>query len=237
MNHSISVDSNKIKHAVSKGLPVSLKTYTFLRGFSKHVDLVLDVFLHEIQRPEMQNFLSYVINELAANAEKANAKRVFFASKNLDINDEADYEKGMRLFKADMIANLDYYLELQKERGLYIKIILLCSGNDLIIEVRNNTELAKTELKRILDKLACARKYSALEDVIPESVDDSEGAGLGIRISIVMLRKIGMPDDNFSVLVENGETIMRMVIPLEKDKDAGAPELGKQASGFASELA
>ncbi len=233
MSHNISIDSSKIKNAVNMGLPVSIKTHSFQRSFSKYADLVLAEFLQALQHPEMQDFLSYVINELATNAKKANTKRVYFLQKNLDVNDEADYDKGMRLFKADMLANLNYYLKLQKETGLYIKIILCRSGNDLVIEVRNNTELTKTEFKRIFDKLARSRKYTALEDVLPEAVDDSEGSGLGILISLIMLRKIGMPDDNFFVLVENGETIVRLVIPIgEQIADVDVPKLSKQIASF-----
>jgi putative nucleotidyltransferase with HDIG domain len=47
-------------------------------------------------------------------------------------------------------------------------------------------------------------------------LDDSEGAGLGLVIMVLMLKKIGLSEDCFTILNSEKETIARIVIPLEE---------------------
>ena len=47
-------------------------------------------------------------------------------------------------------------------------------------------------------------------------LDNSEGAGLGLVIMILMLEKIGLTEENFQVICENGETITRIILPLSQ---------------------
>ncbi len=214
------------------GLPVSVTTCAFPRKVAMYIDIILANFLQELHHDEMQDFLSYMINEFATNAKKANTKRVYFAEKQLDVGNEHDYEAGMRSFKTDMLMNTQHYLQLQKDAGLYIKVVMRYSSGEFVIEVRNNSELTKLEFKRIFDKIARSAKYSALEEVLPESLEDDEGAGLGIIISLIMLRKIGVSDENFFVLAENGETIMRVVVPVLEMNPAGISSFSKQVVDY-----
>ena len=45
--------------------------------------------------------------------------------------------------------NIAYYLQKQKERQYYIKIIFQARGSNVVLEVRNNVELTRTEYLRI----------------------------------------------------------------------------------------
>ena len=232
MSQAVSIDAQKIKNAVKLGLPVTVATSAFPRKVVAYVDMVLASFLQELRHPEMQDFLSYMINELATNAKKANTKRVYFMQKGFDVNNEDDYKKGMLTFKADTLEDIQHYLQLQKEAGLYIKIVMQYASGNFMVEVRNNSEMTKTEFKRIFDKIARAQKYSALEDVLPEVFDETEGAGLGLIISLIMLRKIGMPPENFVVLVEGGETIVRATVPVLDAAPAAISGFSRQVADY-----
>jgi putative nucleotidyltransferase with HDIG domain len=88
--------------------------------------------------------------------------------------------------------------------------------NVINIEVRNNVAVTKTELIRIHDKLARSRQYDNLEDALAQVLDDSEGAGLGLVILVLMLKKMGLTEDCFDILSTDKETIARLIIPLEQ---------------------
>ena len=47
-------------------------------------------------------------------------------------------------------------------------------------------------------------------------LDDSEGAGLGLVILVLMLKKMGLGEDSFDILSDGTETVARIVIPLEQ---------------------
>ncbi|MFA6938493.1 MAG: HDOD domain-containing protein, partial [Treponema sp.] len=212
----ITIDTSKIKMAIQAGIPLSITTYTLPHKMEMYMDEVLTAFLNELNQNQMVEYLTYCLEELMNNAKKANTKRVYFEDKKLDITNQHDYEVGMQDFKANTMNNLKYYLSQQKAEGLYIKLILQTKNNKIKIEVRNNVELTYFEYKRIHDKLSRAQQYTSIDQVISQVLDETEGAGLGLIIMILMLEKIGLTEENYQVLCQNGETITRLILPLNE---------------------
>jgi len=212
----INVDVSKIKMAIRAGIPLSITTYTLPHEMEVYMGSVLSAFLQELNQGQMIEYLQYCLNELITNSKKANTKRVFFKEKDLDIFDNDDYDEGMKNFKVETLNNIKYYLQKQKEAGLYVKLILQTRNNKIKIEVRNNSELTLNEYKRMHDKLSRAQQYTSVDQALSQILDDSEGAGLGLVIMILMLEKIGLTEENFQILSERGETITRIILPLDE---------------------
>lgn len=232
----ITVDSERIKKATRMGVPLSITTYTLPHEIELYISEILSLFLQELNQERLKDYLSYCINELTANAKKANTKRVYFAEKRLDINKTRDYEMGMQSFKDDTLSNIDYYLRLQKEAGLYVKVIMQVKHNTIVLEIRNNSEMNKIEFKRVFDKIARSRQFGSLEEAFSQVMDDSEGAGLGLVIMILMLKKVGLNDDNYEVLVENGETITRISMPIDTLTQQHITELTREVVSYIEDL-
>jgi len=151
------------------------------------------------------------------NAKKANTKRVYFLEKGLDLNNEKEYESGMKYFKQETFDNIQYYLQKQKELGMCTsKVIFQTKGPTLSIMVRNNVEITKKEQMRVFDRLARSRAFSSLEEAFATVLDSSEGAGLGIVILVLMMKKIGLSEDCFSIDSEDGETVASITIPFSE---------------------
>lgn len=210
------VDEEKIKKAVQSGIPLTITTYTLPHEIEMYITEVLATFLKIVGQDQLENYLVYCVQELAVNAKKANTKRVYFIERGLDLNNPDDYKLGMDNFKEDTLSNIGHYLKLQKEKGLYIKLIFQIKKNIINIEIRNNVAVTKTELIRIHDKLARSRQYDSLEDALSQVLDDSEGAGLGLVILVLMLKKIGLDEDCFDIIATDFETIARIIIPLDE---------------------
>ena len=209
------LDVPKIQKATRMGVPLSITTYTLPHEIELYIAEVLACFLAELNQERLKDYLGYCINELTTNAKKANTKRVYFVEKKLDINNPIDYEMGMRSFKEDTLNNIAYYLQLQKDAGLYVKVLMQVKKTNIVVEVRNNSEMTKTEFKRVFDKMARSRQFTSLEEALTQVLDDTEGAGLGLVIMILMLKKVGLNDENYEVLVESGETITRITMPMD----------------------
>jgi putative nucleotidyltransferase with HDIG domain len=210
------VDETKVKKAVQSGIPLTITTFTLPHEIEVYIDQVLTVFLQQVDQEKLKDYVVYCVQELAVNAKKANTKRVYFTERGLDLANPEDYKIGMATFKDDTLNNIAHYLQMQKEKGLYIKLILQFKKNIVSIEVRNNVAVTKTELIRIHDKLARSRQYDNLEDALSQVLDDSEGAGLGLVILVLMLKKMGLTEDCFDILSTDKETIARLIIPLEQ---------------------
>jgi putative nucleotidyltransferase with HDIG domain len=71
---------------------------------------------------------------------------------------------------------------------------------------------------RIHEKLARSRQYNNLEEALSQVLDDSEGAGLGLVILVLMLKKMGLDEDCFDILATEKETIARLLIPLDQTR-------------------
>lgn len=224
----LTVDVNKIKKAAQSGIPLTITTYTLPHEIEVYVEQVLETFLREVGHEKLKDYLSYCVRELAVNAKKANTKRVYFTERGLDLNNPEDYKAGMQNFKQDTLDNIAHYLQLQKEKGLYIKLIFQAKGPTVILEIRNNVAVSKTELIRIHDKLARSRQYNSLEEALTQVLDDSEGAGLGLVILVLMLKKVGLDEDCFDIVSNDTETIARISVPLEQTRIENLNDLAKE---------
>jgi len=212
------VDEAKVKKAVQSGIPLTITTFTLPHEIEIYIEQVLSLFLKNINQEKLKDYVVYCVQELTVNAKKANTKRVYFIERGLDLSNPNDYKEGMSNFKENTLSNIAHYLQLQKEKGLYIRLILQVKNNIIYIEVRNNVAVTKTELIRIHDKLARSRQYNSLEDAMAQVLDDSEGAGLGLVILVLMLKKMGLDEDCFDILGTEKETIARLIIPLEQTR-------------------
>lgn len=215
-NPNSKLDISKIRMAIRAGIPLSITTYTLPHEMSEYMEDVLAAFLAELNQSEMNEYLRYCLNELVTNSKKANTKRIYFREKGLNIFDDDDYEQGMKHFKEDTLGDIKRYMSMQRAAGLYIKLILQTRNNKIKMEVRNNSEMTLREYKRIHDKLSRAQQYTSVDQAMSQILDDSEGAGLGIIIMILMLEKIGLTEENYQVVCENGETITRIILPINE---------------------
>jgi len=221
------IDESKIKKAVQSGIPLTITTFTLPHEIEVYMEQVLTIFLREVDQEKLKDYIVYCVQELAVNAKKANTKRVYFIERGLDINDPDDYKEGMLTFKNDTLSRIDHFLQVQKDSGLYIRLVFQVKRNVINIEIRNNITITKTELIRIHDKLARSRQYNSLEEALSQVLDDTEGAGLGLVILVLMLKKMGLDEDCFDITGTETETIARIFIPLEKTRLENLTNLSK----------
>lgn len=233
---SIPVDKNKIGQAVQMNIPLSINTYTLPKETETYIVEVAKVFLGAVHQTEIEDYIVYCLNELTTNAKKANTKRVYFKEKGFDIYDQKSYDEGMLNFKQESLSNIDYYLQLQKKEGLYIKVIMQAKPGCIIFEVRNNVQMVATEFKRIFDRMVVARDYETVDQAFMQAIDDTEGAGLGLIIMLLMLKKIGLQEDAFELITEKDMTINRITIPTDFEANRHLVELTKTIVEYIDEM-
>jgi putative nucleotidyltransferase with HDIG domain len=210
------VDESKLKKAILSGLPFTVTTFTMPRETEIYIEEVISFFLKYAGKENLKDYIVYSVLELAGNAKKANAKRVYFMERDLDISNENDYREGMEDFKEDAMGNISHFLQLQEEKGLYIRLALQMREDVIQIEIRNNAAAVRAELNRIHDRLVRSRQYQSLDEVFSQILDDSEGAGLGIIILVLMMRKMGLNEDCFTISNNEKETVARLLIPMDQ---------------------
>jgi putative nucleotidyltransferase with HDIG domain len=210
------IDRAQVKRAAQNSVPISVKTFTLPHETEEYLAGLLEVFLAELGHAEIKDPLVYCLRELAVNAKKANTKRVYFIEKGLDIQKPEEYENGMKHFKEDTLENIQHYLQKQKDMGLYVKVTFHATGANLVITVRNNVEITRKEQIRVYDRIARSRAFKSMEEAFATVLDSSEGAGLGIVILALMLKKIGLDEEAFTIEAAEGETTATLSLPVNK---------------------
>ena len=225
LEEQLKIDKSKVQTSVGLQLPIEITSYTLPRNTEVYIRHVMEMFLEECHQDHLKEYLNFCLSELLTNAKKANTKRVYFQEKGLDINNQEDYVKGMENFKMDTLTNINHYLELQRKAGLYIKLSLRILADKIYIEIKNNSKLTVFEKERIQQKLDSVQQYKNMDEVLTNVLDQSEGAGLGIIIIILMLQKVGLSKENYQVISDDDETITRIILPCNKTVFAGVEML------------
>lgn len=189
------LDRSRIHSAVQNERLITIRTRNYLAEERESIDEVLEIFLEEADLLEYRNKIAYCVHELASNAQKGNIKRVYFRERGLNIRDEHDYRLGMRSFRADTFDCVEDYVARQRDLGLHLKITFQLDGPEARIGIVQNTGLTSIERSRIQQKLDLARRSVNLIQVYGQAADDFEGAGLGLVMTVIMLRHIGLHED------------------------------------------
>ena len=211
----MNIDENKVIHAARNGIPLVIVTHTLPPQTEAELETILGMFLNELGQSALKDHLAYCLRELTGNAKKANTKRVYFEEKGLNLEDPSQYEQGMKGFKADTLGDIQRYLDLQEQKNLAIKVAFLIRHHVLYLSVRNSAAITAKEMTRVFDRVARSRAFETMAEAFDEVLDDTEGAGLGIVILVLMLRKMGLTEKSFDLTVVGSETSASLTIPMD----------------------
>lgn len=203
---------NEVKTAVCSKELVELSTFAINREDEETVNRILMAVLEATDQSHLFSYLSYSTLELLANANKANAKRVYFAEKKLDINNAEDYKNGMLTFSTEITVNKKHFQSLSEAQNMYIDLTIKVDEN-IFIEVTNKAQLTDIELKRINEKLERAKIYNSMEEALTD-IDKTEGSGLGLIIIVLMLKQLGLTRDNLNFESSEGITKFSISVPM-----------------------
>jgi len=197
---------------------IKFKTYRTSRHLEERVQETLNEILAKYDKERLIPILYTVLKELIINATKANQKRVFFEENNFDIKNAAHYEIAIKQYKKIFNENMgETYAPKCKQKDYYCIIIFEYDTNGLKVEIRNNTLIAEQEEKSIREKLSVAMAYDDLAQFYMDNADNTEGAGLGLALIIIMMKGEGIDPNLFRISITDEYTSARLEIPFSDD--------------------
>ena len=159
------------------------------------------------------NSIITILREVIINALKANAKRAFFRKNNFSLTDPRDYERGMAAFKKQIIGDFNNIEGDLKRSDMHVQIHISYSPQMIRIAVINNAQILPVELERVKYRIQKAIQYNDFSEAYAEIEDETEGAGLGIVLTILLLKNMGIDPSNYAIDTHEKNTRTTLTIP------------------------
>ena len=217
---AVSVDSNRkdyfpsILEAVEEGRAIVLVTHYASDSCEKVLDMTVAALLQHYDRPELQGMLYTCVKELVVNGTKSNAKRMYFNSEGLSVDDREQYKLGMARVREQLSEQWVRTYGIQaREANVSVRVVFRHDRNGLRIEVLNNLGLITWEEQRIREKMAQAMQYDDLISFYTDNADQSEGEGMGLAMVLLLLRAEHIDPALFRIGLKDGKTMARLEIP------------------------
>lgn len=218
MGKETSEISDHIKLHVENGKILSLKTHRVSKSVEEHIKEAVERILDRLTHSTLIPTLYTIIKELAINACKANQKRVFFEERGYSMSDPAEYAQGVREYKEMFSEEMSNEFGAKaKKKGYYCLINFNYTDSGISIEVINNTPIAKQEEKAIRERLEKGMAYDDIAQFYMDNADNTEGAGLGLALILIMLKGEGIDPNFFRIIIGEDSTTARLEIPLSKN--------------------
>jgi putative nucleotidyltransferase with HDIG domain len=209
----IAEKTSNLAAQLKRGETVGITFHSHNKRNIKFLGSLLKKILSNNDRIYLQDALFNIMREIIVNAVKANSKRIYFDYHHLDINDSEQYITGMENFKTYILENQDFIETELKKSNLRVEIYFKKTENGLNIYVRNNTPIHPDELLRVQERMEKAKEYHDFSDVYGDISDDSEGEGLGLVLSMLLLRNSGIGENSLKIKSDGKITQTSFIIP------------------------
>ncbi|NPV01647.1 MAG: hypothetical protein HPY53_09730 [Brevinematales bacterium] len=212
------MDKETIQKYLDENREIQIIFYENDETINQLIRFSVDEALKKYNKPEFAHAVYGCIKELVINATKANLKRAFFQKNNYDINNMGQYVMGLTKFKG-LLDNRDaykYFADL-RTADLWVMFTLFHNSEGLRIEVVNNTEIIEIEETRIRMKLKKAMHYTDIALFYQSETDNSEGAGMGIALLVILMQSVGLDPSLFRIGSKNGMTVTRIEVPFDSN--------------------
>lgn len=211
---NFNINPSDYLNAIIKGNEFYIQFQRFGPEVEAQIIKIIHRYLEQYDLLFHKDTVISITKELINNAIKANLKRIYFEKKGLDISNPAEYRQGMDSFKDEVFESQNNETHASLEGSKYVvRITFSSSGGNITVNVKNNISILESELNKIKSRINKAYKYNDIAEAFTDVLDDSEGAGLGLIMALMLLKNSGLPRESFSITQDNKGTSASLSIP------------------------
>jgi HD-like signal output (HDOD) protein len=193
--------------AIDQKKNFSIQFVIMNRDVEIQLTTILNRLLSSLDRLYLRDALMTILKELITNAVKANAKRLYFQTKNLDINDKEDYRKGMEDFKNECLFHDSPVFQQLLSSQMRVMVYVKMTAQFPEISIMNTSDIRPEELQKINARIKKAYKYLDITEAFGDVLDDSEGAGLGLIMALMVFKNSGFEKKDFTIASKDNKTV------------------------------
>lgn len=189
-----------IDRAIAEGRHIKMRIYAMLNRTESELQYIIESILEKYGYEQYLSAVYSAVKELGMNGARANIKRILFKEKAVDVNDAEQLSAGLKFMKSRLTESwVADYARKAKVHQLYVDIIFDYNQDRLILKVLNNSPLSRVEDERIREKFEKGSKYDNIAEFYMENMDNTEGAGMGITMILMMLKGEGIDPHVFTI--------------------------------------
>ncbi|MBP9887912.1 MAG: HDOD domain-containing protein [Leptospiraceae bacterium] len=204
----------ELKHKALEDRELEIKFRYITDEDLQQIYSLLQQILQKIGKVYICEYIFMMLKEILVNSIRASAKREFFAKNSLNPENPDDYKAGIVRFKNEIILNWSEHEGFLKQSKYFITLKFKFDKK-LVIEVTNNSPLVEHEQIRIKARLDAADKYKNILEAYSDHSDSQESAGLGIVMTVLLLKSIGLDKSSFKIESREGNTVSSLTIPAQ----------------------
>ncbi|EKR75554.1 HDOD domain-containing protein [Leptospira noguchii] len=208
-----------LNHSVLENTPVHYRFHNLTENVDSTISRTLDRYLIQLDIIYVRDSVLTTLKETIANSIKANFKRIYFQELKADIHNPTIYKQKISGFKKNYLDNKEKYEELLFKNNFVVLVSFIYNKDMIRIRVMNNVKLSPTEVERINQRIEKARLYNDLAEAFLEAGDETEGAGLGLVMSLMMLKNDGLSATSYKIESQGNNTSVIIDIPLNISKE------------------
>ena len=206
-------DNARAVESVLAGRPVGLRYPGLLDSRINFISGFLFRLLSRLNMGFLSELLVVLLKEITSNCSKANAKRIFLEENKLSVATREQYDQAIGRFSEEVLAQWDTFISSHSNTQYHIDVTLEKTAEGLLLTVENNVQLMPFEWDRIKARIESFHKYQSIDLAFAEIRDSSEGAGLGIVMTLLLLRNAGIAPESFRIVSSEGSTRTSVLVP------------------------
>ncbi len=144
---------------VAKGEPFSFSFHYLSEDVVRYINALFAKILAGMDQIFLLDTFITIIREICINAVKANAKRVYFRTIGIDIDDHERYPEGIEMFKKNVIGHFETMDAELKNSDDRVSFSIKKDQKGLVVQVLNNSIIQPEEMARISMRMEKARHY------------------------------------------------------------------------------
>jgi HD-like signal output (HDOD) protein len=232
----IASKTSEFASQIENGQTVGISFHYYTQKNNRFVTSLIKKLLERDDKIFLHDTIITVLHELIINAVKANSKRYYFSSNNLDIQNSSHYSAGMRSFKEFIIAEKENIEDALRRQNLKVELYFRRVDEGMKIFIRNNTPILPDEMIRINTRIEMARKYNDFSEVYADVSDDIEGEGLGLLLTMLFLRNSGIGERSLAIASDGKVTQSTLIIPSQLKPSQITNEIQKRITAEVNSL-
>jgi HD-like signal output (HDOD) protein len=175
----------------------------------------LQSFLSRIDRLYLFEAIFIILKEMLINANRAIAKRVFLEREKVDPNNSKEYNEALVIFKEEIINKWAEFKPVMEKGKYFVELKIFWDSKRILFEVCNNSPMLPIEQERVKARMDSSDRFKTILDAYKDVSDSQESAGLGIIMSILLLRNVGLGKENLQFFSDMNFTRVQLDIPTQ----------------------